>query len=460
MLSIDDVRERLGADLDRLAREHGVPGAAVAVAVGDETAEAATGVVNRRTGVPVTPEAVFQIQSVTKVWTATLVLQLVDDGLIALGDRVRDHLPEFRTADPAASARVTVEHLLTHTGGFEGDLWTATTAGDDALQRLVEDEVPRLPQPEEPGARYSYCSAGMAVLGRLVEVKRGLTWAEALRRRLAEPLGITELAFDANDALGFNTAIGHVPQGDRGMWPLPVWATMPESNPAAGNRLAMSARALLAFGRMHAADGRAPSGEQVLSEASARAMRASRIPVLATPVAPKAVGLGWEVYGDGAVVGHGGGALGFGAMLHVVPEHRTAVVLLANGGDVNALIRDLVEPLVEQVANLRLSGPALEPAETRTDPGAYVGLYANATQRIQVSADGDGLTAVIESTGAAAEMIERAGLPSAPSTFHLREVEPGTFVTESGRYARFLDTADSPARFLHLGGRSVPRAEA
>ncbi|WP_158630480.1 serine hydrolase domain-containing protein [Glycomyces terrestris] len=310
MSTVAEVRVRL-EEFGRLAAEHGVPGAAVAVAVGGEVVEAAAGVVNRRTGVPVTPEAVFQIQSITKVWTATLVMQLVDEGVIGLGDRVREHLPEFRTADAAASDRITVEHLLTHTGGFEGDLWRATTAGDDALRRLVEDEVPRLAQVEEPGSRYSYCSAGMAVLGRLVEVKRARTFAEVLRERLAAPLGIEELAFDANDALGFNTAIGHAPQGDRGIWPLPVWATMPESNPAAGNRLAMSVRALLAFGRMHAEDGRGPDGGRVLSAATARAMRAARVPVPAAPVVPKAVGLGWEVYGDGAVVGHGGGAIGF-----------------------------------------------------------------------------------------------------------------------------------------------------
>ncbi|MQM25527.1 serine hydrolase domain-containing protein [Glycomyces albidus] len=457
MLSMDDVRDRLGPDLARLAEEHGVPGAAVAVGIGDATAEAATGVVNRRTGVPATPDAVFQIQSITKVWTATLVMQLVDEGQVALGDPVRAHLPRFRTADPEASARITVEHLLTHTGGFDGDLWKATTGGDDALQRLVEDEVPRLPQRQAPGARYSYCSAGMAVLGRLVEVVRGMTFAQALRTHLAGPLGIEELAFDANDALGFNTAIGHVPQGDRGMWPLPVWATMPESNPAAGNRLAMSARALLAFGMMHAADGRAPGGGQVLSEASAKAMRTGRAAIPASPVVPKAVGLAWEVFGGGALVGHGGGAIGFGSMLYVVPGRRVAIALLTNGGDDKALIRDLVEPLAEAASGVPLTGPDLRPRPV-ADPGRYTGVYADGTQHLAVTSERDGLSAVITPIGDAAEMIERAGLPVAPTAFGLREVGPGTFATDGGRYAQFLDADEGPARFVHLGGRSVPRA--
>jgi CubicO group peptidase (beta-lactamase class C family) len=66
--------------LDEAATRHDVPGAAVAVGVGDELAEAATGVVNRDTGVEATTDSVFQIGSVTKVWTASLVMQLVDDG--------------------------------------------------------------------------------------------------------------------------------------------------------------------------------------------------------------------------------------------------------------------------------------------------------------------------------------------------------------------------------------------
>ncbi|SDL19815.1 CubicO group peptidase, beta-lactamase class C family [Glycomyces sambucus] len=452
---MNEVRDRL-ADLDRLARKHRVPGAAVAVATGGTTAVAASGVVNTRTGVPVTAESVFQIQSITKVWTATLVMQLVDDGLVALGDRVRDHLPAFRTADAEASARITVEHLLTHTGGFEGDLWTPTTAGDDALQRLVEDEVPRLPQQEAPGARYSYCSAGMAVLGRLIEVQRGRPYAAVLRERLAEPLGITEIAFDANDALAFSTAIGHVPKGDRWV-PLPVWATMPESNPAAGNRLAMSVRALLAFGATHAADGLAPDSTRVLSEDSARAMREARVPILAAPSAPKAVGLGWEVLGGGPVVGHAGGAIGFGAMLHVVPEAGFAVALVTNGGDAASLVRELVEPLVEEVSGATLTGPAPEPVSP-AGLDHYTGVYANGTQRIEVTVDNDGLKAVIDSTGDAAAMLARAGLPPDTAEIPLRKVGPDLFATGTGRYAQFLDTADAPARFVHLGGRSIPRA--
>ena len=71
----------------------------MAVLIGGDVVEATCGVINTRTGEPVTPDTLFMIQSITKVITATLVLQLVDDQLVGLDDLVSGHLPGFRTAD-------------------------------------------------------------------------------------------------------------------------------------------------------------------------------------------------------------------------------------------------------------------------------------------------------------------------------------------------------------------------
>ncbi len=235
--------------------------------------EAAAGVVNTRTRVPVAPDSVFQIQSITKVWTATLIMQLVDDGLVNLDDPVRAYVPEFRTADPAVSESITIRHLLTHTGGFEGDLWKATTTGDDALQRLVEDCVPELPQSEAPGLSLLLLQRRH---GGARQDRRDRT-SDAVRRRA--PLVPGRPARHRGDRVQRRRSArlqhghGTCAPGDRGMRPLPVWATFPESNAPAGNHLAMSARALLSFGRMHLADGLAPDGARLLTEASAKAMR-------------------------------------------------------------------------------------------------------------------------------------------------------------------------------------------
>jgi CubicO group peptidase (beta-lactamase class C family) len=87
------VRRRLDVDLARLATEHEVPGVSVAVLVDGQVTVGTAGVLNLRTGVEVTPDSLFMIQSITKVWTATLVMQLVDDGLVELDVPVRTYVP-------------------------------------------------------------------------------------------------------------------------------------------------------------------------------------------------------------------------------------------------------------------------------------------------------------------------------------------------------------------------------
>ena len=89
-----------------------------------------------RTKVEVDADTVFQIGSITKIWTTTLVMQLVDDGLLDLDQPLLDHLPELVIGDVEAAKALTTRHLLTHTAGFEGDIFTDTGRGDDALERV------------------------------------------------------------------------------------------------------------------------------------------------------------------------------------------------------------------------------------------------------------------------------------------------------------------------------------
>ena len=98
--ALPTLEERLAA----LIEEHGVPGASVSVLHDGQITDAVAGVVNLRTQVDVQADSPFMIQSTTKVWTATLAMQLVDEGLVELDDPVIRHLPEFRTADPQVSS--------------------------------------------------------------------------------------------------------------------------------------------------------------------------------------------------------------------------------------------------------------------------------------------------------------------------------------------------------------------
>lgn len=114
---LNTLADWLGERLPELIAEHRVPGAVIGVYANGEHLERAAGVLNTRTGVPVTTDSLFQIGSVSKVWTATLALQLVEDGKLDLDLPVRAYLPEFRSADE--SALITTRRLLCHTAGFE-----------------------------------------------------------------------------------------------------------------------------------------------------------------------------------------------------------------------------------------------------------------------------------------------------------------------------------------------------
>ncbi|MBN9618727.1 MAG: beta-lactamase family protein, partial [Actinobacteria bacterium] len=151
MYRLDAVGEWLHDELPRLLGRHGVPGAAVAVSRGDDVVDVAAGVLNRATGVTATTDSLFQIGSITKVWTATLAMQLVDEGALDLDAPVRRYLPDFALADEDAAARITVRQLMCHVAGFEGDVFTDTGKGDDRVARYVR-RLRDVPQLCPPGA--------------------------------------------------------------------------------------------------------------------------------------------------------------------------------------------------------------------------------------------------------------------------------------------------------------------
>src|SRR6476661_1375254 len=115
-----------------------VPGAAVGVLADGKRQEQGFGVVSLETGYPVRPDTSFQIGSITKLFTATLAMLLVEEGKLALDTPIVTYLPEFTLADADAQARVTLRMLLSHSSGFYGDLFDDSGMGDDALSAYLK----------------------------------------------------------------------------------------------------------------------------------------------------------------------------------------------------------------------------------------------------------------------------------------------------------------------------------
>ncbi|MEJ7629236.1 MAG: serine hydrolase domain-containing protein [Nocardioidaceae bacterium] len=281
--------------LDALAKKHGVPGATAGVLLGGQVEVMATGVTRLGTQLPVTPDTLFLIASITKVWTATLVMQLVDEGLVDVDAPVNDYLqPELRLGDAHVAKSVTVAQLLCHSGGFFGDSDEPGFRDDDAVRKTVE-AYHTLPQLHRPGSMLSYSNAGFNVLGRLVECVTKSTWDEALKTRLLDPLGLQHTFTLPEDTMTQPLAVGHEPQSpdSLALSPVKTWLDPRGSGPCGGT-LATTSGDLLAFAGLHLRDGVGPSGQRLMSEASALAMREPRI-VQPDPSMAPAWGWGWAV---------------------------------------------------------------------------------------------------------------------------------------------------------------------
>jgi CubicO group peptidase (beta-lactamase class C family) len=132
-------------------RRYHTPGVAVGVLRDGHDEITTFGVTSIEDPLPVQPNTLFQIGSITKTITATAVMRLVEQGRLELEAPVRRYLPDLQMADEDVAQRLTLRHLLTHTAGFVGDDFTDTGSGDDAVARYVANVV-ELPQVTPLGA--------------------------------------------------------------------------------------------------------------------------------------------------------------------------------------------------------------------------------------------------------------------------------------------------------------------
>lgn len=392
MVTLDDAGVWLEEALPGLIERGHVPAASVAVLAGGRTITVATGVLSNDTGVDATVHSLFQIGSITKVWTATLVMQLVDEKLLDLDAPVRNVLTDFALGDDDASSAVTTRQLLSHVAGFEGDLFTDTGTGDDCVEKYVAT-LADVGQLFTPGEQFSYNNAAFVVLGRIIEVLRDSPFDRVLRERLITPLGLSHVATDASQAIMFRSAVGHLTAEDSAdPVPAPVWSLVRSTVPA-GAMLAMTAEDLLGFTLAHIEGGLAADGTRILSAQSVQAMQHRHVDLPELGLMGKAWGLGWSLYGweGGPVIGHDGGTIGQAAFLRVVPDKGVAVAILTNGGTPFELYSTIMTRVLAELADVVVPGLP-SPAEPRPelDVSRILGTYASAVTDSTVRQDGAG----------------------------------------------------------------------
>jgi CubicO group peptidase (beta-lactamase class C family) len=388
--SITELAGTWEARLRELVEQLDVPGAVLGVSHRGERVLIPAGIAGLRNPRPVGIDTVFQLGSISKVYTATLLLVLA--GPEILERSVAELVPEARWMERT----IRVEHLLTHSSGLGGDHFADTGRGEDALARYVTglEELPR-DVPLAPGRRYSYCNSGFAVLGRLVEILSGQPYDAALWTHLLQPLNARATSTLPEDTILHPVALGHNRRDPDPLRADDTWSFARACNPLGG--VCATVGDVLAFAEMHLRDGRAADGTAVLASGVAESMRRRQLeaPVLGRP---SARGLGWGIYDwtGSEVIGHDGETLGQVASLRLLPAEDLALVVLANAiPDGDEITRTLTEAVLGAwgVGAPTVAGSSSHPPNARGfDPAAYLGRYRNLMGTAEVSAADHGLT--------------------------------------------------------------------
>src|SRR5512133_2802439 len=323
-------QDTLSELVEATATKFAIPGVAVGVWADGKEVHACHGVTSVDNPLPVDPDTLYLLGSVTKTYTATALMRLVADGRVELEAPVRRYVPELRLKDEQAAARVTVLDLLNHTAGLDFGFIDDFGEGDDALASYVA-KLAELELIAPPGARASYSQAGYNLAGRIVEKVTGLTFERAVASIVFEPLGLSHSFFARDDVMTRRFAVGHNRDQDGTLSIARLWRRSRGDNPGGG--IASSVADQLRWARFHLGGGRAESGARVLPAELLRRMRQPTVALRASTLGD-AIGIGWflrEVDGV-ATVGHGGSANGQFAELLLVPERDFAVVALSNAG--------------------------------------------------------------------------------------------------------------------------------
>ena len=455
MPALDALRATLQSMLDDAAAGHDVPGAVVGVLCGDDRLVLATGVANAGTGIETTPDTLFQIGSISKIYTATLVMQLVHAGLFELDEPVRGALQEFRVADDSATLTITPRHLLSHTPGIQGDHFLDCGRNPDALWRYVST-LEEIGQVHAPDDLFSYCNAGFGVLGRMVEEATGDHYTRALQRRLLRPLGVHRTVTLAEQAIVHRVAAGH--RHHDGALHVNPWG-MARFNVPIGGVIADAAD-LLTFSALHLHGGKTADGKQIVPARALGQMREGQVEV---PGTEDERGLGWEItrWGEREVLAHDGDTVGQRAFLRLVPEERTAITVLTNSPQGDHVADAVFRLLGEDLLGAAPPGPpAPLPAGDRPDASVCQGTYERLHQRLVVE---PGQDSTLEMTVVPDELFALAGMRE--RTLTLLPVDDDRFVTtdpETGITSLVTmvrsDPADPPD-YVHFGRRAHAPAD-
>lgn len=376
-------------------KEFGVPGVALGIIDGRSLTTRGLGVTNVEDSIPVNAHTVFPIASISKTFAATAMMRLVEQGKVDLRAPVRTYIPSFRVRDSTVSREVTVWHLLTHLGGWEGQVG-GPERGTATLENFVATTLPDLMQVAPPGKAWSYNNAGFSIAGRVIELVTGKSINAAMRELVFQPLGLEHAGTTAGDFIVNRFAAGHTSRDGKTTLQRPF---TPSAAVTTGG-IGLCITDMLTYARFQMGDGTAANGERVLDRKSLELMR--------TPQAHKQgtdddIGLAWHIRRVGPVhtYGHGGTLGGHILLLELVPERNFAIAILTNANTGWRLIQDVERSALESYLGATYAPnqaiahrglvetlPTVQPLAKQPDPAPYLGTFVRPSNSYVVRAEG------------------------------------------------------------------------
>jgi len=420
-------------------RETNTPGATVAIVSGERLLYArGFGISNVETSAPMTTDMLFRIGSTTKMFTATALVMLAEEGRMRLEEPVANYV---KNLNPKIGA-LTAHQLLTHTSGMVDEAPMYGDHDDTAMARTIrswkDDQLFT-----EPGNIISYSNPGYWLAGFVAESVTGKPYADLMSERVFKPLGMTRTTFRPTMAMTYPLAQGHNANGKSSPTVVRPFADNSASWPAGSmftNVFDLS-RFVIAFMNEGKLDGK-----QVLQPSVIAKLSTPRIRIPTSSSERYGYGLMISDYRGVHVVEHGGSRSGYGSIIKMVPEYRFAVIVLGNRTGV--ALNKTAEKAMELMLPLKpkeADRPKPELRMSESEIAGYVAKYGQRTASYEILVkdakpflkQGDN-EAPIPRVG---ENLFAAALPGNP--------RPMQFALVSG--------ADGKVEYLHAGLRASRR---
>lgn len=421
-------------------RKH-VPSFSIAVVQGGKVVkEKSYGMANVEQSSQANPNTVYQLASVTKQFTATAIMMLINEGKLSLDDKITNILPDL----PTTWDGVTVRNLLNHTSGIKNFFGTRDlliSERTDFTHSEIIDLIGKEPLEFNPGEKWKYSNTGYFLLGMIIEKVTDETYNEFLAERIFKPLGMTNTRVNDLQAIIPSRAQGYIWTG----YELRNSEYVSPTQPFAAGSLVSTISDLLKWDKALTTE---------------RLLRRSTLEKMWTPTplsydGTESYGFGWEIakVNGHRLVSHGGSIRGFSTQIsRYVDDHLTVIVLSnADNGDTRMLAENIAQHYIPALANPKphaaktVAGPHIAKIFTNV-LNSYIGFYDTESIIRTITAHDGRL--YLSSSGPGAEPLEL--MPISDDTFYLNnpDVDPEfkfrlTFVRSAqGRMKKFASSVD------------------